>query len=95
MDPYMAGPIWVKLSGIEEDHSVHIPQPIFFCQVGQDQVGEHQVPLLGHGVDQETCNLVSRHNWPLQANESVADLSEVAKTKSVYHRCLFKVMGMP
>ena len=64
MDSYMAGPIWVKLSGIEEGHSVHVLGQEKFCQAGQDQVGEQQVPLLGHGVDQETCNLVSVHNWP-------------------------------
>ena len=67
MDSYMAGPIWVKLSGIEEGHSVHVLGQEKFCQGGQDQVGEQQVPVLGHGVDQETCNLVSVNKWPRQS----------------------------
>ena len=38
MDPYMAGPIWVKLSGIEEDHSVHILSQFFFAKLARTRV---------------------------------------------------------
>ena len=67
MDSYMAGPIWVKLSGIEEGHSVHVLGQKNILQSGQDQVSEQQVPLLGQRVALESCNLVSRHNWPSQS----------------------------
>ena len=44
----------MKLSGIEEGHSVHVLGQKEFPQVGQDRVKVPQVPLLGHGYTLDT-----------------------------------------
>ena len=58
----MAGPMGLKLGVLIEGMRENVLAKEFFGSVNihQDQVGGPQVPLLGHGDEIETSNLVCR-----------------------------------
>ena len=62
IDSEMAGPSQLKLGEMIEGRGEIVLAKKFFGSVNihQDQVGGPQVPLLGHGHEIETSNLVCR-----------------------------------
>ena len=58
----MAGPLGLKLGELVEGMQENVLAKVFFgsVEVDRGQVSGPQVPLLGHGDDNETPNLACR-----------------------------------